>query len=277
MIQSIEKFNAAVRQRGFVGACYLTLDWLLGLFGVRMLDAFTRRRISLSRELDRQLNSTVAYGPFKGLKLSAGAWWGAADRGAMLLGMYEQELLDALQTLPPNYDTFVDIGAADGYYGIGMTRCRGMKASWCFEMSAAGQELIRKNAELNGVAGSVEIRGAADANFLTALQGLECENVVLFVDIEGGEFELLDDSAFQKFCRSIIFVELHDWFYEDGNERLNRLKATATRTHTITEICTGGRNPSRYSELAKLGDTDRWLICSEGRRRLMTWWRLDPL
>ena len=34
---------------------------------------------------------------------------------------------------------------------------------------------------------------------------------------------------------------------------------------------------SEFEELKEWSDTDRWLVCSEGRPKLMTWWRLDPL
>jgi hypothetical protein len=101
-------------------------------------------------------------------------------------------------------------------------------------------------------------------------------NTVLFIDIEGAEFELIDNKTFNAFKNSIIFVELHDWLFEDGEEKLCKLKNDSTSTHQLTEITMGSRDLSIFSELNTLNDNDRWLICSEGRGRLMKWLRFDP-
>jgi hypothetical protein len=38
----------------------------------------------------------------------------------------------------------------------------------------------------------------------------------------------------------------------------------------------GSRYLSVFPELKELTDTDHWLLCSEGRSRLMQWLRFDP-
>lgn len=43
-----------------------------------------------------------------------------ADRVGMLLGLYEAEVLEAVMALPARYRLFIDLGAADGYYGVGL-------------------------------------------------------------------------------------------------------------------------------------------------------------
>jgi hypothetical protein len=77
------------------------------------------RREQLKDEMLKLFNATVAYGPFKGLKFSLDAWWGR-ERASMILGLYEQEVLESLTNIPKKYKTFIDLGAADGYYGIGV-------------------------------------------------------------------------------------------------------------------------------------------------------------
>ena len=44
----------------------------------------------------------------------------------------------------------------------------------------------------------------------------------------------------------------------------------------MSELRTGARDPAQFEELAMLEDTDRWLIASEGRKRLMHWLVLRP-
>ena len=76
-------------------------------------------------------NATVAYGPFKGLKFSSDAWWGR-ERASMILGLYEQEVLESLTNIPKKYKSFIDLGAADGYYGIGVLVNNLFENSICF-------------------------------------------------------------------------------------------------------------------------------------------------
>ena len=44
----------------------------------------------------------------------------------------------------------------------------------------------------------------------------------------------------------------------------------------VTELKMGSRDLSNIPELQKFSDSDRWLMCSEGRGELMSWLRLDP-
>jgi hypothetical protein len=279
MCALVAKFRVSVQSDGLVPAVRKTLTW--GIRKVRRtktrIDPFRARRIELSTDLDRLFNSTVKYGPLAGLKLSGDSWWGAAARGAMLLGLYEQEVLSSLTAIPKRYDTFVELGAGDGYYAIGVLIADLFKKSICYEASDEGRRIIRLNAERNGVSDRVDIHGAADRGFYAQLSPKNIESAVLFVDIEGAEFDLLDEAAFRAFGKSIIFLELHEWRYQDGDERLRRLKADAKATHSIRELTTTSRDLSKFAELRKLSDTDRWLICSEGRAQLMTWLRFDPL
>jgi hypothetical protein len=88
---------------------------------------------------------------------------------------------------------------------------------------------------------------------------------------------LFDKNIFEVFSKSIIYIELHDWFFNDGNEKLKKIEEDAREYLSIEKITTTSRDLSMFEELNEMSDTDRWLICSEGRGRLMTWWRLDPL
>jgi hypothetical protein len=96
------------------------------------------------------------------------------------------------------------------------------------------------------------------------------------VDIEGGEFNLFDKKVFSDLKKSIIFIEIHDWFFKDGEKKLNKLMGDAKTFFNITKLTTTSRDLSVFPELSKLHDSERWLIASEGRHRLMTWLRFDP-
>lgn len=243
---------------------------------VKLSESIPAKRLVLSKKLNEDFNGTVKYGPFQGLKFSGNSWWGAADRASMLLGLYEKEILESLQTLPKKYRYFIDIGAADGYYGIGVLVGNLFEKSWCYEISPQGQNTIRRNADLNNVSHRIEIRAKADVGFENEFSESDAAASVIFVDIEGGEFELFGGELFEKFRNSVIFIELHDWVFPDRKDRLDKLRRDAEKYFQITSLTTTARDLSVFEELKYLSDNERWLICSEGRPRLMTWWRLDP-
>lgn len=62
---------------------------------------------------------TVKYGGFAGLKMHQKVWWGKYDVINKVYGNYESQVVSVIQ----NYRgrrTFIDIGAADGYYATGV-------------------------------------------------------------------------------------------------------------------------------------------------------------
>jgi hypothetical protein len=232
-----------------------------------------RRR--LSSRIEAMCDATILYGPFKGTRLSRGSTWGV-DRASMYFGLYEQEILTSLASIPATHRTFVDIGAADGYYSVGAVASGLFDRCYCFEQSAMARNIILENARLNGVADQIIIHGSADQTFHSLIPEAERSGAVLLVDIEGGEFDLLDDEMLRAFRRAIIFIELHGYAFIDGGDRVAALKARAARDFTITELTMTARDLSKFPELRSFSDTDRWLICAEGRGHLMQWLRLDP-
>jgi hypothetical protein len=194
----------------------------------------------------------------------------------MLLGLYEQEVLRSLTDFPEKYSTFINLGAGDGYYDVGALVNNHFQNAYCFEMSEKGRSLIRENAELNGVSDRLSIYGAADQSFVGAIENVELHKSVLLVDIEGGEFDLLDEAVLLQLKESIIIVELHEFLFENGNAKRDAFLSTASQLFAVTELTTTARDLSILPDLRHLADHDRRLICSENRPRLMTWVRLDP-
>jgi hypothetical protein len=270
----IAEFADLCRKEGIPFACRKALSYMKARVG--MIDPVLKRRMALSKQVDAMLKSTVAYGPFKGLRLPAEVWWGTADRACMLFGLYEQEVQNSLGRIPATHRTFVDLGAADGYYGVGVLVNHLFDNSHCFEVSETGRDVIRRCAEQNGVSDTIAIHGIAEKDFDKYLPTDQLSTSVLLVDIEGGEFDLFDRPMFDKFKGSILILELHDHFFEDGDDKLRRLRKDAAPFFDITELTTTSRDLSQFPELRKFSDSDRWLICSEGRRVLPHWYRLDP-
>ena len=123
----------------------------------------------------------------------------------------------------------------------------------------------------------MRLYGEADSNFTQNIDSVDLQRAVLLVDIEGAEFDLLTEQTLEKLKNTVVFVELHDWFFTDGDLKLRRLMQDASIYFKTSTFTTGSRDLSVFPELVTLDDSERWLIASEGRNRLMTWLRLDPL
>lgn len=241
-------------------------------------DPIQARRLALSRELHERFGGVVAHGPFKGLELAPQAHWGSGVYSHQLLGIYEKEVLDSLRDTPAAHDTFVEIGAQDGYYAIGAVRADMFKNAHCFEILEAGRQLIADNARRNGMTDRLHIHGEADASLADTLagQGVNLSRSVILCDIEGAEFDIFTPAMFAAMQGAVILIELHPFAVVDGLAKVRALKEAAAAHFTITQLTTGARDLSGFSELDSYSDTDRWLLCSEGRPERMHWLRLDP-
>lgn len=230
----------------------------------------------MSRAMDRYHNGTVAHGPFKGLILPRQSWWGEKDRAAMLLGLYEKEVLDLIADLAPSYTSFVNIGAADGYYAVGAVKAGLFPEAIAYELSAHGQQVIAANATNNGVRDKIHIRGAAADGFWKASGAPVSGESLVLMDVEGAEFDILTPDFFAHFNRSTIIVELHPFLVSNGPRRLEQIIADAQAHFTTEVIATGARDLSPFAELRHYEDNDRWIVASEGRLEIGEWLVLRP-
>jgi len=237
--------------------------------------AIAHARRNLSERIRLHYANTIAYGPFKGLKLVEDAHWGSADLGGMILGLYEQEILNDLSALGRKPRTFIDLGAADGYYGLGVLIGELFEKSYCFEITEKGREVIARNAALNTLQDRVTILGEAKPDFFKQVAADDLADALLLIDIEGGEFDIVTADTFQAFATSTVIIEVHEW-YPDIQDKLTRLLQQAAATHTARRFSTGARDLSSFAELKVINDNERWLLCSEGRPYLMSWYRFDP-
>ena len=271
-------FLRSIKSDGFLTTAKRIRGFILDkLHRFQPLPCVEKRRIKLSKILYQSFDGTVRYGPLKGLKLDSNPRWSNRDYASMLLGLYEKEILDSIITVPTTHRTFIDLGAADGYYSIGVLINDLFDFSYCYEITEIGQKQVHLNANLNKVSDKVKVFGIAEKNFYSILldEGVDLSKCVLLCDIEGGEFDLFSEKTFDAFKGSVIFIEIHEW-HENGLAGFEKLKQCAKSNFEITEFTTGTRDLSIFPELKKFPDTDRWLICSEGRGQLMTFLRLDP-
>ena len=235
-----------------------------------------QRRIQLSETLYSLTDGIVRYGPLTGFKLRHNSQWGKADRGGMLLGLYEYEVQTALLDSSQRRNTFVDLGAADGFYGVGVVAARLFKKSYCYEIDEQARDALIETAHINGVGDSVVIRRECEASFYKNIfsDGIAPNDLVVLSDVEGYEFNIFTADTLAALSKAIIIIEIHDW---DGrNHNYEKLRQDAEPHFTISEIRTGARDLSHIEELQGFYDSDRWILCSEGRGDFGKWLKLTP-
>ena len=118
------------------------------------------------------------------------------------------------------YDLFVDLGAAEGYYAVGMALAKPEMKVIAFEASDEARALLAEMVRLNSVGDRVEIRGAATADDVQQSLAMGQRTLVL-CDVEGAEVELLDPAKAPALQAADILVELHDSL-RPGTSRLIR-------------------------------------------------------
>ena len=171
--------------------------------------------------------------------------------------------------------SFISIGAADGYYAIGML-CSGM-ALRChaFEISEQGRETILNNWRLNSEPRELFVHGAADAGTISQVPVADLLDCTVVIDIEGGEFSFLSESILHRLSKCDILLEIHSWvdgFFEQYRELIDR----ASLEFDISVISRVTRNTVDIPELRHFTDDNRALITSEGRPCLQRFLHLTP-
>jgi hypothetical protein len=158
--------------------------------------------------------------------------WGRSDQGVLLLGLYEQEVSKNLTEAPAHFRVFVDVGAADGYYAVGLLHSGRVDRSIAFETIPECRTAITRLATENGVAGRITVLGAAADGFVKTLQdqNVNSHETMFLIDIEGAEFKVLTEEVFAYLKDSLIVVETHPNIYPDPQGEMERLVQRASKT-----------------------------------------------
>jgi hypothetical protein len=216
----------------------------------------------------------ISQGPLKGLQLNRDTWWGKSDLGAQCLGLYEKEVLDCISAQAP-FDTFLDIGAADGYYAVGLLHAKMTKKAICFEISEEGQRATSENWLRNEEPGELEIHGEANEKSIASVASNLTGKTLVLIDIEGFEFQLLSKEVIAALGKCAVIIEIHNWVDGFENKYPDLLK-NLDSFFDITIISPSERNTQSIELLRSYTDDNRLLVSSERRPCLMRFLYLEP-
>jgi len=195
-----------------------------------------------------------------------------------LLGIYERELNSYIeQACALNFPLIVDIGAAEGYYAVGMALRNPQARVIAFEMEATERSALAEAARLNAVTDRLEIRGKCEPEDLERVLA-DTPRPFIICDAEGYEAMLIDPGAVPSLRRASILVELHEFVEKGISEKIRERFVT---THKITHIWQHERTPAGFPFKDFY---TRWLPKSylhwavgESRPERMSWYWMEPI
>jgi ribosomal protein L11 methylase PrmA len=234
--------------------------------------AASKYRKALTTDICKRVNNTVAYGPFKGMKITDEVAWGDGDIASKLLGIYESELYDSFEDAIRNRpDLIVNVGCAEGFYAIGL----GMRLKdipvVCIDINQALLTIAEKNAKINGITNIKFISESTPEKLESILA--TASRPLLIMDCEGAEESLLDFDKVPSLKKTAVIVESHDILDKPG--LCDKLQSRFKNTHNQTRITQGNKNP--YEKLIDdMSDWEKMLICVEARQGTMSWLYMTP-
>jgi hypothetical protein len=161
-------------------------------------------------------------GPFHGMRIELSPLSSRHLLG-YILGSQELELREAIDNIVARgYHTILNVGAADGYYAVGLAMRSPKARVEAFEALPELHPVIARTAAANGVASRVVIEGTCTSALLGTRLEAAKGSVLILMDIEGGEVGLLDPEKTPELTRADILVETHDAFVADATATLIR-------------------------------------------------------
>ena len=217
----------------------------------------------------------VHAGSFEGMRYIHGAVGSAYV--PKLLGLYERELNPFIeQACKLNFPLIIDIGAAEGYYAVGMALRNSNSRVIAFEMEQKGRVALKEMAELNGVLSRVEIRAKCKPEDLAQVLAAS-DRALILCDAEGDEEILLDPETIPSLAYAGLLVEMHEFISLGISERVMK---RFIGTHTVRRIWQEDRHRSDFpfatlvTKLLPRSYLD-WSV-SEWRPERMSWLWMDP-
>jgi hypothetical protein len=219
------------------------LDWIRAYrFRRRCKELFWDFQTKVAGSIYTDGRIHVLSGPFAGMAYFNEVVWGPIT--PKWIGSYEEELHPVIsqEILTAGYRTIVDIGAAEGYYAVGLARARPEAQVFSFDIDPFARSLQRRLSNLNDVHNLTIGKRCSHQN----LNELLAEGGLVISDIEGFEYELLDPDRAPGLRRSDLLVELHQFGARSLEQVREELRARFAATHQARLMAVRARDLSRY-------------------------------
>jgi hypothetical protein len=235
-----------------------------GLYAGMRAGWYKRNLYQMLRVIAAENGLIIRGGPFQGVQYPSDLLTSEAVLQYALLpkilGCYEAELhAVVLQIVERDYDRFVNIGCAEGYYSVGLALRLPRAHVFAFDTDPVARKLCQQMAVLNGVADRITIASQCKTEHLQTLaKGRAC----MVCDCEGCELGLLQPELVPGLSGCDLIVELHDC----PDRRISdEVPARFASTHHVSLIKGTDRDLSAYPLLARFSPRRRRLAVGEYR------------
>jgi hypothetical protein len=230
--------------------------------GLRLLAKW--RSVLIQNTVLQEHGAVIQGGPFAGMKFVSRSAEGC--HVPKLLGCYETELHRHLVAASKrDYEALINIGAAEGYYAVGLGLLMKQPKIYAFERNPAAREICRAVAELNHVSDRLEIHGEFRGEDFAAFDG---KRTLVICDIEGGERLLIDPDRYPALLGMDLIVELHEEFDPAVGAIIGERFRSTHQIEFVANAVTGMELPALFS---KLGHLDQLLALWEWRSGPTPW------
>jgi hypothetical protein len=186
----------------------------------------------------------VLCGPFVGMKYFDKIVWGPIT--PKWIGSFEAELHRVVGILASTaYDAVVDIGAAEGYYAVGLARALAEARIVTYDIDFIARRRQRNLAAVNGLSKRISVRGRC--NHAKLQMELSAGRCVVISDIEGAEVELIDPELAPHLRRSDLLVECHANDRYTVADVISILRSRFESSHSIERIDSQDRIAEEWS------------------------------
>lgn len=182
------------------------------------LDLFRHQRGALRPILRflRRYGLTVRAGPFAGLRYPRSTVLQMPSRVPHLAGTFEAELHPVIEEIvKARPSLLVNLGAADGYYAVGMALRLPDTRVTAFEADPVRFRLCSRVARLNGA--RIDLRGLCTTQELDAM---DATGATVLCDVDGAEEELVDPERVGWLRTATLLIEVHEAFAPGVTEAL---------------------------------------------------------
>ena len=227
----------------------------------------------LRRILKKQSGLKIMQGPFRGMKFNVPDF-----NSAMLLGSWEKELWPCIESINEiNPTGFICIGAAEGYYAVGLALKYDHVPMLAFEEQEKYKVFLRDLAKENEVE-NITIKGRCGPTDVESSVRTSGLSPIIICDVEGAEIELLDPGHSQSLKHAYILVEIHEMYVDNCEKTLiDRFSATHEATIIPGKHRTVDDLPEGFSSINLIaGPKTRVNLMNEGRPHLMNWVWFSP-